>query len=312
MTTTPHPAAPAPTPARKDAATTAVQVVVGLVGGLVFVLPLRMVLGTETDGSLYGWMLGGVAVAAVVAVLAQLIGAPKGAGVVTTACGVFMLLALVGVRICAATPDPPGDTAIALLVGLPAAALSALVAVAVVRRMPATVALAAGIAIAVLCFLVAAGLAIPAGQQLHDARDRAAQAALLERSSLSAYLPRFDNLPLLFDGITTQDGKAISYDLWGQPDGDQSLYFVEIDSPDPTLPYCTSTSAGPGDTCQGHGDYQVATDSQGVEAVVTDKLVATFPSGQPGTGGIPSVETIGKALADAEPVSWHQLVSTGH
>ncbi|HWU21116.1 MAG TPA: hypothetical protein VN088_06305 [Nocardioides sp.] len=290
---------------RPDAGPTP-QLTVGLLAGLALTLPFHAVLGTRSDGALYGWMLGGVALAVALGVVARLAGVRRGAAVVCAAAGAFLLLALIGVRICAATSSPPGDTATTVIVGIPAAVLGALTAVAVLRRTPDPAALPLAGGILTLCFLLAAGLAIPVGKQLQQARMHARWADVLERSSLSPYRPDIAGMDLQFGGITTRGGEPIGYSLFAHPHGVEYGPFISIE-PAQETDYCALYPP-----CEKDDGYLVARHDGEVQAIETPALDAVFISGQPGVDGMPDAATIGRALREARQVSWHSLTSTGN
>lgn len=164
--------------------------------------------------------------------------------------------------------------------------------------------------------LLAAGVGPSVGDLVDDARDDAQQIREFEASGLTPYLPEIEGSRVEFASAsyTGPEGggrQATGYDLRYKP---ESTTEAEWDSAS------ISVSIGlVGDAVceeiEGHlacreGDGYVVTERDGVpDEVAADlggvRLLATFSDG---TGDLPDIDEVGRALADADQVEWEQIV----
>jgi len=269
--------------------------------GVVLVLPTYGMLGVTTDPGLWAWFgvfIGVTAAAALVAHFLVVRGAAL-ALLVVAGYAIAVLIALAGI---AAIGDPPERGALALLAGLPAAAVAALLAVVVHSRAGATA--GATLAPVALVLLIGFGFAPEVGRSLDDARGDAELARELEATSLTPLLPEFDGLEPDFVGRILQDDRTVGYAVDYQPDPDRTG--------SPTL-----TVRNPGNTevlacegsmweCEEHDGFYLLSRDGVVEYVVDDihGLSAEYPDDHE---GLPDPEEIGAALSDADTVEWSEI-----
>ena len=161
---------------------------------LVLILPLRAALGTTTYGSLYGWLFAAVVMVVLLGLLLRLAGVPHALGLALTASGAFAVTVLITLEAVALMGAPGDDTSVAMLAGIPAAAVAAPVAAAAARwAKDGTGALALGATSCVVGFVIAVAVGPTVGEQVSDARDDAEKVEAFEAAGLTRrILPEID------------------------------------------------------------------------------------------------------------------------
>lgn len=317
----PDPSAPTLTesPAATPPGSAAGQLVSAFLTGLVLILPLRAVLPTTTYGALYGWLFAAAALTVVLGLLLRLTGAPRAVALVLLTSGVFAGLVVLTLFLLAASGDPGGHSAVALLAGLPSAALAAPVSVALVRRPEDdTTAAGLGVLVCLVGLTLAASVGSGLGERLDEARDDAQDAEALADSGLTPYLPEIDGLRGQLAGITWAAADAggrhiVGYSLryeqkstsdrsWDSADIYVSVGPVEGPACEEIDDYLTCTE----------GDGYVVTEREGVVGTISAdlgsaRLEATLGEGE---GDLPDASEVGEALAGAEQVDWEQIVES--
>lgn len=298
----------------------ATQLVAALLTGLVMLAPFRAALSTRSYGGLFLWVLVAVVGAVLLGLLLVLAGVRQGGAVTATAVGVFQVVVVIGMALAAKLGDPPANTALALQVGIPAAAITAPIATALVRIFkPVDARVAAG-ALVLAGMLVASVVGPATGRALTDAREDAEKVHQLEATGVTPYVPRLRGLTTEYEGPagwTDGTGRHVGgYELFLEDPSDLGGAFVTVD----VLP------AG-GDSlshesidcdlypCEEKDGYTHMVDpdhtgggerNDGVFATRGDTLLIGGYVG--GTAGLPSIDEIGKALVHAEKVDWGDLV----
>lgn len=289
---------------------TLTHAVIAFLASLVLVLPTYGALGVTSDAGLWGWFAGGIGGIVVVGALLRLLVAEAPALLLLATAG-YLVVAPAALFVVAAAGDPPGNGSLALLVGVPAAALGALGATAVVGRVREALAPAA--AAVLLTGLVGIGVAPTAGEALADARDEAEQVARLEASGLSPYLPEIGDLRASRSSYSVQDDRIVGYG-YSYRDGtdrgavDAPYLSVDVLQELPAYRDCDTTERAIYDCREGEG-YYVLSDDGSEEYVVADhggtKLLAWYVDG---VGELPDPDEVGRALAGAELVEWSDVV----
>lgn len=291
----------APDHATSSTTDTARLLAVGLCVGVVLVLPTYGMLGTTTDPALWAWFGVFVGVTAAAALVTHFV-VPRGAALALLVVGGYAIAVLVALAVIAGIGDPPERGALALLAGLPAAAVAAPVAALIHSRAGATG--GATLAPVALVMLIGFGFAPEVGRSLDDARGDAELARELEATSLTPLLPEFDGLEPDFVGRILQDDRTVGYALDYQPDPDRA------GSPSLTVrnPSNLEVLACEGSMweCEEHDGFYVLSRDGVVEYVVDDVhgLSAEYPDDRE---GLPEPEDVGAALSDAKTVEWSEI-----
>lgn len=276
---------------------------------LALVLPTYGALGVTSDAGLWGWFAGSVAGAAAVGALLRLL-VPDGLVLVLLATGGYVVLVLLGIALVAAVGDPPGNGTVALLAGLPAAAISALAAAVVVRRVTVgALPVGGGLLVVVLLGISAAPAA---GDALEEAREEAADIARLEASGLSPYRPEIGDLTAERSSYSVQGDRIVSYSYRYEAEGaDFSSPHLSVDVTGelPSYRDCDLSERSLYDCREGEGYYVLCDD--GADAYVVARrggafLIAWYVEG---TDGLPDADEVGTALADAGLVDWSAVAA---
>lgn len=276
-------------------------------------VPLRAATATTTYDGLYGWILGGLLLAVGVGFLGRLAGVPQAISTVLCTAGCFALLIPFGLWFLAWSGEPGTEVEAALLVGLPAAGISMLVALVVLERMRDAAPLGAGV-LCVVGFVFVAAAGDAAWGAVRDAREDAVDVAQLEMSGLSPYLPDIEGLDrevrgLLIDtatqsaiGVTMRFGDDLD-------DYDAASISVDLTTRDPEE--CTANETF-GVVCRSGSGYTVSEYDGEVREVAASigggYLIASFTAGDEGTDALPDADAVGAALADAELVEWQDIL----
>lgn len=283
-----------------------IQLAIGTTTAALLLIPLWAVLRTTTYDALYGWIFGAVGGVILLAVLVRLLGARPGAAVVAVTAGFWAVTAVTVLWIIAAIGDPPGNSAIVFLAGVPAGAVAVSAAVAVLRRVDdelngliATGVLAIGVSIG-------AGFAAPVGEALADARNIVAQQEEMEAAGFTPYLPEVDGIDPRFSGVTAQvaeDGTRtpISYGIFYGTEEATGFWSVDVELTE----YSEGCVEDDYTKCT-EMDGWVLRDWSGDQYAVADKGSTTITVGLVGgsADGLPSLEEMGDAIAAAEPTDW--------
>ncbi|MCD4534636.1 hypothetical protein LRP67_11135 [Nocardioides sp. cx-169] len=123
---------PAPASAPVDAV--ARQLVGALLCTLTLVLPVYGALSASSAGPVALSLIGAAVLAVLVGRVLEAAGVPRAFATCLVAAGAYAVLTLLALTIAALLWDLPGDSALALVVGVPVAAVAAAIAVAVVAR----------------------------------------------------------------------------------------------------------------------------------------------------------------------------------
>lgn len=286
-----------------------VHPVTAFLASLLLILPTYGALGTTSNGGLWAWFAGGVAAVALLGALLRLF-LPRAPALVLLATSGYVVVALSGLFAVAAAGDPPGDAVLALLVGIPAAAVGSLLAAALTEHLGADAMAPAVIAI-VLIGLIGVSVAPAAGDAIADARDRAAEIADLEASGLTPYLPEVADLDVRRSGTSRKDDRVVGYSYRYEvdPDAPASAAIVLDVSTELAMYRDCDTSARAIYQCRDEGGYYVLSQNGEEQYVVAEHggsyLLAWYV--EPGEG-LPDADVVGRALADAEQVDWSDLV----
>jgi hypothetical protein len=237
------------------------HVLTAFLAALALVLPTYGALGVTSNAGLWAWFAGGIgAVAAVGALLRLLV--PDALALVLLAASGYLVVAVAGIFVVATTADPPGNGTLALLVGVPAAAVGGLVAAALVRRAGSGALPLAGTTLLVVG-LLGISVAPSAGEALEGARDDAAQIARLEASGLSPYLPEIGDLAVSFSSTSRQEDRVVGYGYRYEVDPDDhglsSPYLsVDVSRELPAYRDCDLSERALYDCREGEGYYVLA------------------------------------------------------
>ncbi|WP_134738690.1 hypothetical protein [Nocardioides sp. 503] len=297
--------------------TTALQLAGALVCALALVFPLRGALGASSGGWLFLWVIAAVALTALVGRLLEAGGVPRPFGTVLVAAAVFALVTLAGLTFVGLLGDPGNDNQVSVVVGVPAAALAAAGAVAILSwRRDDDALMFLGVGSFVLT-LFAAGTV---GGLVHEARDDAADARILEAASLEPFVPEIAGLEARYSGpIRTRaegggpvgvTGYELRYRQESPPGDDSDAAYVTIEvrldddsDCEPSEGISSTVSCDEGD------GYVVETRDGELESVTAGtlglELLATFTDGD---GEVPSPEEVGQAMAKAEIGEWDDVV----
>jgi hypothetical protein len=300
--------APPATPTASVVDPVARQLVGALLVGLVLLLPLRAALSTRTYGALNLWILIGLLAVVGCGLLLRVARVPRALATVAAAGGLYIGLVLVGLALVSGLDDPPADdTTVALIVGLPAAALACAGATAAVQWAE-DIANAVGLGLCLLGAFLAAALGPSAYDSIDDARADAATIADLEAAGATAYLPEIDGWEPEFSSTGSLDGRTVSYSLRYQESGgtwEDPVVYVEVTTQPPPLE-CSELSG-----CTEAGGYQIFESDGEAHRIIAAQgstyLVATFGAGD-GAGELPDADEIGAALAGAEEVEWDEVL----
>lgn len=296
-----HPTTPRPDALLGD-------VVPAFLTALALVLPTYGALGVTSNAGLWAWFAGSVAGAAAVGALLRLVVA-DGLALVLLAAGGYVVLVLAGIALVAAVGDPPGNGTVALLAGLPAAALSAVAAAAVLRRVTAGALPVGGSLLLVVLLGIAAAPAV--GEALEGARDEAADIARLEASGLSPYRPEIGDLDAERSSYSVQDDRIVGYSYRYEVDaGDLNSPYLAVDVLRELPDYrdCDTSAQAIYDCREGDGYYVLGQNGSDEYVVATHGgtfLIARYVEG---SDRLPDADTIGADLAGAEPVDWGDVV----
>lgn len=283
--------------------------VTAFLASLLLLLPTYGALGTTTNGGLWLWFAGGIAAVALLGVLLRLV-LPRALALVLLAASAYLVVVLVALFVVAAGEPPTGNAALALLVGIPAAAVAALVAAALTEHF-AEDAMAPAVVAIVLVGLIGITVAPGAGNAVEDARSRAKEVAALEASGLAPYLPEIGDLEVRRSGTSRKDDRLVGYSYRYEvdPDGPASPAIVLDVSSELAMYRDCDTTARAIYQCRDEGGYYVLSQNGEEQYVVADHggtyLLAWYV--EPGEG-LPGADTVGKALAGAERVEWSDVV----
>lgn len=275
---------------------------------LALLLPTYGALGVTSDAGIWAWFAGSVAGSAAVGALMRLL-IPDALALVLLAAGGYIVLVLAGIALVAAVGDPPGNGTVALLAGLPAAAIGALAATVVVRRVTAGALPVGGSVLLVVLLGIAAAPSV--GEALEDARDEAADIARLEASGLSPYRPEIGDLTAERSSYSLQDDRIVGYSYRYEVDpGDLNSPYLVVDVVRELPAYrdCDTSERAIHDCREGDGYYVLAEDGDEDYVVATHGgtfLIAWYVEG---ADRLPDADAIGAALADAEEVDWGDVV----
>lgn len=291
------------------------QLVAAFLTGIVLLLPLRAALGTTTYHGLYLSLLVAIVVILAFGWVLRRSGVPSGMSLSAATAGTYACMVLIAIGLLPQF-GPPGDsTQVALITGLPAAALAAPVATAIVGlATERTGARALATWACVLGFLVAASVGPEVNQNLVDARRDAELASQLEDSGLSPLLPDLDGMTAEYftTQYTSEQGRrAVGYGLRYEPDDiSPDNYDSSHISIDVTFPDGSACDPNAGVTCREGDGYVVVERDGSVDSVVVDsgwsRLTARF---YPEDQDLPDPDEVGKALAQADEVEWLDVVS---
>lgn len=283
--------------------------VTAFLASLLLIVPTYGALGTTTNGGLWLWFVGGIAVVALLGLLLRAV-VPQALALVLLATSTYLVVALAALFVVAGAGDPPGDGVLALLVGVPAAAAAALVAAPLTGHLE-TDALPPAVIAIVLVGLVGVTVAPAAGEAVEDARDEAAQITRLEASGLVAYLPELDDLDVRGSLTSTKDGEVIAYSYRYEVDADapaSPAISLDVVGELPAYRDCDSSDRAIYQ-CRREDGYYVLTRDGTDQYVVADHgntyLLAWYV--EPGDG-LPDADAVGRALSDAEEVAWSDVV----
>ncbi|TYL55383.1 hypothetical protein FXB39_03295 [Nocardioides sp. BGMRC 2183] len=286
----------------------AAQGLVALLVGLLLLVPLRGAIGSDTYGGYYGWVGVAIVITVVIGFVARLGGVPHALSVAATAAAIYVFCCPLLLFFYAALGSPGSDGEVSASVTLPAAAVAALVTFVVAARIDDALPAFALIA-CVVGFGVGVSAGEPAWSAVRDAQEAAVDAAEIETSGLSPYLPEIDGLEPKFSSISRTDGMVsgvgLSYVEGGSRFSSTEVY-VDI----------TTTEAAECDPelydCDEGDGYVVISDDGEVRSVVANldgtALVATYPGS--GTATVDPDE-LGAALADAEESDWVTIAGLG-
>ncbi|TWH04680.1 hypothetical protein L615_001000000130 [Nocardioides sp. J9] len=300
------PGATAPAPQRADGVP--VHTLAAFLAGVLLVLPTYGVLGVTSDAGLWGWFLGAIAAAAAVGGLLALL-VRRALSLVLLATGGYVVVVLVGVFVVAGVGDPPGNGVVALLAGLPAAAVAAVAAAVTVQRTGDAAPVVAGVAL-LLLGLFGLALAPTAGSALDDARDDAAEVARLKASGLTPVLPEVDGFEPVYSSYRTTDGQVTEYGITyeSDPDAVDPPRFTLDVTREPEQDMTCDRSEGAWYDCREGDGYHVLSRQGNDEYVVAERtggsLVVWFSDG---SGDLPDADELGRVLATAEPVEWEEI-----
>lgn len=283
--------------------------VTAFLASLLLILPTYGALGTTSDGGLWAWFTGGLAAVALLGAVLRLF-LPRALALVLFAASGYLVVALTALFVVAAAGDPPGNAVLALLVGVPAAAVGALLGAAVTDHLGADAMTPSVIAIG-LAGMIGISLAPPAGEAIDDARDRAAEIAELEASGLAPYLPALGDLDVRRSGNSVRDDRVVGYSYRYEVDPDapaSPAIVVDASAELPMYRDCDTSERAIYD-CRDEGGYYVLSQNGADQYVVADQggtvLLAWYV--QPGDG-LPDADEVGRGLAEAERVEWSEVV----
>ncbi|NHA01144.1 hypothetical protein G5V59_18205 [Nocardioides sp. W3-2-3] len=163
---------------------------------------------------------------------------PRALALVLLAASAYLVVVLAGIFVVAAAGPPAGDATLALLVGIPAAAVAALVAAALTEHF-AEDAMAPAVVAIVILGLIGISVAPAAGDAVADARDRAERIADLEASGLTPYLPEIPGLRAGSGSTSLQGERIVGYSFRYERDPDDyrsPALSVEVDGEFADLP----------------------------------------------------------------------------
>lgn len=284
------------------------RLVLGFLATVVLVLPTYGALGVTSDAGLWGWFAGSIAALAALGALLRLL-VPGALALVLLAASGYIVLALLGVLLVARIGDPPGNGTVALLVGIPAAAVGSLTATVLLGRATAGALPVGGAALLVVLVGIAGAPAV--GEALEEARDEAADIARLEASGLSPYRPEIGDLTAERSSYSLVDDRIVgySYRYEADPDDLNSPYLaVDVVRELPAYRDCDTSERAVHDCREGDGYYVLAQDGDDDYVVAAQGgafLIAWYVEG---ADRLPDADTVGAALADAEVVDWSDVV----
>lgn len=293
------------------------QLNAAFLAGLVLLVPVRGALGTTTYDALFYWTLAGLAIMVAFGFVLRVTQVPQALGIVLTTSGIYTVSVVIALAIVGNLGDPGSDTTVTLMAGIPAAAVAAPATTAVVHwTSDNTGATAVGAVCAVLGLTIAISAGPSIGELLDDAREQAADARAFEEAGLSPYLPEIDGMVPEYDGkfTSTAEGShaVVGYSMTYEQEssGEQSWDAASIS---------LNVLRPEGAACEEISDYlaciendgYVITERDGVaDAVSADvggmRLTATV---REGTGDVPDMDAIGRALVGADEVEWDEVVS---
>lgn len=280
-------------------------VLTALVVGIILVLPTYGMLRTTTDPGLWASFGGFVGVTVALAVVAQLV-VPRGAALALLTTGGYVVVVLIALRIVASMGDPPAHGPVALLAGLPAAAIATLVAVVVHVRTEAD--WGATIVPVGLVLLIGLAVAPQVGNALSHARADAELADELAATTVLPLLPDIDGLEPSVVGRILRDDRVVGYVVEYRTDPDRSassrLTLRNTPSDAPGCDYPLSQR------CDERDGYYVIHDDRGVKYVV-DTVHGLFVEYSAERAGLPDPDEVGAALRDADTVEWTDLAGIG-
>lgn len=283
--------------------------VTAFLASLLLVLPTYGALGATSDGGLWAWFTGGLGALAVLGALLGL-AVPRALALVLFAASGYLVVALAGVFVVAGAGDPPGNATLALLVGVPAAAVGALLAAAVTEHLGEDARVPSVIAV-VLVGMVGVSLAPTAGEAVDDARDRATEIAELEASGLEPYLPEVGDLDVRRSGTSRKDDRVVGYSYRYEVDPEavsSPAIVLDVAAELPMYRGCDLTERAIYQ-CRDEDGYYVLAQGGQDQYVVADHggtyLLAWYVA--PGEG-LPDADEVGTALAEAERVEWSEVV----
>lgn len=289
------------------------QLLAALVTGLLLILPLRMGLAADSPTAVLAWVLGTLAALVLLAVLLRALGVPRGGALALSMGGIFGVTSVVALLVVVAIGDPGNVALTALSAGIPAIAVAAPAACAVVRWADDD-----GGAVLMGCLVLAGGLFIAGGSApivagwVDDARDQAREVAMYDASGLPSYLPEVEGTTPTFLGSTLGDaGEGLSYTLRYRADSSSpstpggAWFRVEVGRA--VGPACRPV---PGQrTCRGGNGYVVTGDGAFGTVVTADhdgiRLRAVLERHR---DRLPDADTIGAALAGTYTVGWERLL----
>lgn len=283
-----------------------IQLAIGTTTAALLLIPLWAVLRTTTYDALYGWIFGAVGGVILLAVLVRLLGARPGAAVVAVTAGFWAVTVVTFLWIFAVIGDPPGNTALVFLAGVPAGVLAVGAAVATLQRVDVELVGLTATGVLFLGFSIGAGFASTVGEALADARYQADQVVAFEAAGLTPYLPEVAGVEPDFastsalvaeDGTRTPTGYTFYY---GTPDS-TDFWTVDVELSE----HADQCVADDITTCTEH-DGWVLMEWSGDRYALADKGTVTITVGLVGdsTDGLPSLEEMGAAIAAAEPTDW--------